>query len=104
MHTTVPVVTTAQGLAEASKPKSEAGGETAHAFETLFLSQVIDEMMKTVDLGQTMGDHAAEMWRSVISEALANNLMENGGFGIADSIQKKIDAYKVHAGGENDGS
>lgn len=102
--TSISPTVAAQVHVQTSKSKNENSREIPQAFETMFLSQVIDEMMKTVDLGPTMGDHAAEMWQSVISEALANNLMENGGLGIADSIQQKIDAYQVHTGGKNEQS
>lgn len=76
--------------------------EAVQAFETLFLTQMVDEMMKTVDMSATMGAHASEMWRSVLSEALAENLMDSGGLGISDNIHKKLNAYRSNLG-EDDG-
>lgn len=75
--------------------------EAAKAFETLFLSQMVDEMMKTVDMSASMGAHASEMWRSIISEALAENLMQSGGLGLTDNIYQKLNAYRPQIG-END--
>ena len=74
-------------------------GDALKSFEAVFLSQVVDEMMKTVDIDATMGAHSAEMWRSVLSQALADGLMDSGGLGIADSIESKLNAYKLHTGG-----
>lgn len=83
--------------ADGAKPKTEV--EAAKSFEAVFLSQMVDEMMKTVDFGSTMGEHSAEMWRSILSQSLADSLMENGGLGIADNIQNKLNAYKTQSGG-----
>lgn len=88
--------------AQAGKDTAHADVQATRAFETLFVSNMVDEMMKTVDMGSSMGEHPAAMWRSVLSEALAESLVANGGLGIAESIQHKISAYKNHIG-EPDG-
>jgi Rod binding domain-containing protein len=100
--TTVPPVSVPLSAPSAAKSGFETQGEALKSFEAIFLSQVVDEMMKTVDIDATMGAHSAEMWRSVLSQALADGLMENGGLGIAESIESKMNAYKVHAGGKDE--
>ncbi|MCE8008987.1 rod-binding protein [Aestuariivita sp.] len=77
--------------------KTGAERDAAKAFEVVFLGQMVDEMMKTVDMGATMGNHAAEMWRSVLSQSLAENLAENGGLGIAENVHQMMNAYKSQA-------
>lgn len=93
-----PSVQTGNEPVASMKENSEADAETAKAFEALFVGNMVDEMMKTVDMGSSMGEHPAEMWRSVLSDALAVSLVENGGLGIAENIQLKITAYKAATG------
>lgn len=95
----VPPVSIPISAPNATKANFANENDALRSFEAVFLSQVVDEMMKTVDIDATMGAHSAEMWRSVLSQALADGLMESGGLGIADSIESKLNAYKVHAGG-----
>lgn len=98
----VPPVSVPISAPAATQGSFATEGDALKSFEAVFLSQVVDEMMKTVDIDATMGAHSAEMWRSVLSQALADGLMESGGLGIADSIESKINAYKVHAGGKDE--
>ena len=75
--------------------------EPAKAFELLFVSQIVDEMMKTVDMGSTMGEHPSEMWRSVISQSLAERLADGGGVGIAENVQRMLKAYNAAQDGKS---
>ena len=68
--------------------------EVAKGFETVFLSQFVDQMMKTVDPSAFGGEKQAEMWRSFLSEALADKLTEQGGFGLGESIEQVISSYE----------
>ena len=63
-------------------------------FEAVFLTQFVDQMMKTVDPSAFGGDKQAEMWRSFMSEALAEQLAENGGFGFSANVTDAISAYQ----------
>lgn len=76
--------------------------DAARSFEMMFLSNVLDEMIKTVDLESSMGAHPASMWRSVLSEALAESLVNQGGIGIGKSIDQKIAAYTTRLGDNNE--
>lgn len=66
--------------------------ESAKEFEAVFLSQFVDEMLKNVDMGT--GKNDGQMWRSFMSEAMAKNLVDQGGLGLAANVQQMIAAYK----------
>lgn len=66
--------------------------EAAKEFETVFLSQFVDEMLKTVDMGT--GQNDGQMWRSFMSEALSKSLVDQGGLGMATNVQQMLAAYK----------
>ncbi|GHG85448.1 rod-binding protein [Pseudodonghicola xiamenensis] len=68
--------------------------EVAKKFETVFLSQFVDQMMSTVEYGPASGGQGAEMWRSFLSEAMAQQLAERGGLGMSDSIGRMLAAYR----------
>ncbi|KHA50219.1 rod-binding protein [Sulfitobacter geojensis] len=67
--------------------------ETAKNFEAVFLTQFVDEMMKTAGETAFGGKDQAEMWRSFMSEAVAKHLVEQGGLGLAGSVEQMMDAY-----------
>ncbi|GAA6209900.1 hypothetical protein NBRC116601_31930 [Cognatishimia sp. WU-CL00825] len=68
--------------------------QSAKDFEAVFLSQFVDEMMKTVDMGSASGGKDSQMWRSFMSEALSQSLVERGGLGLAGNIEQMMAAYK----------
>ncbi|SFE85975.1 Rod binding protein [Sulfitobacter brevis] len=67
--------------------------QTAKEFESVFLTQFVDEMMKTTGDTAFGGPDQAEMWRSFMSEAVANHLVEQGGLGLTGSVEKMLNAY-----------
>ena len=69
--------------------------ETAKDFEAVFLTQFVDEMMKTAGSSTFGSEHQAEMWRSFMSEAVAKHLVEQGGVGLSTGISQMIDAYEA---------
>lgn len=66
----------------------------AREFEAVFLSQFVDQMMKTVDYGPASGGQGAEIWRSFLSQAMAEKLSERGGLGLSVSVAQALDAYR----------
>lgn len=68
--------------------------ETAKQFESVFLTQFVDQMLKTVGSTAFGGEKQADMWRSFLSEAVAETLVEQGGFGIGHSVADVIGAYE----------
>lgn len=77
-----------------SQALNEKELESAKEFEAVFLSQFVDEMMKTVDVGVSTGGKDGEMWRSFMSDALSQGLVDRGGLGLAANIGQVISAYK----------
>ena len=71
----------------------------AKEFETLFLTQFVDEMMKTVDLDAATGGRDMSMWRGFMSEAMAKSLTEQGGLGLSNNVQQMMAAYKTASTG-----
>ncbi|NEK23827.1 hypothetical protein GV827_15625 [Sulfitobacter sp. JBTF-M27] len=67
--------------------------ETARDFEAVFLTQFVDQMMKTTGDTAFGGEKQAEMWRSFMSEAVAKHLVEQGGLGLTGHVEKMINAY-----------
>lgn len=78
--------------------RAKAGGgtdELGKEFETVFVTQFVDEMMKTLPATAFGGEKQAEMWRSFMSEAVAKSLVDQGGLGIAAPVQDMIGAYEA---------
>lgn len=75
------------------KPPNQAQ-ETAREFEAMFLSQVVDEITKTVDLGSFGGGDAEQKWRSFLANAIADEIAQQGTTGIAQNIETAINNYK----------
>ncbi len=67
--------------------------KTGKDFEAVFLTQFVDEMMKTAGPTAFGGKQQADMWRSFMSEAIAKNLVEQGGFGLAGNVSDMLSAY-----------
>lgn len=79
---------------ETSAADRAANERLGREFETVFLSQFVDEMMSTIDYGPASGGQGAEMWRSFMSQALAEKLAERGGLGLGANIEQMLNAYK----------
>jgi Rod binding domain-containing protein len=75
----------------------EGAAATAQAFEAMFLTQTVDEMLKTVPL--MGGGHGEEMWRSFLARAIAEEISGGAGAGIAQSVETAIAGYGRAAGG-----
>jgi len=76
--------------------------ETAKDFEAVFLTQFVDQMMKTAGDTAFGGKDQAEMWRSFMSEAVAKHLVEQGGLGLAGSVRNMLGAYTRDTGPKAD--
>jgi len=88
-----PIAPAAAGGETPARPQAEEV-RLAREFEAVFLSQFVDEMMKTVDYGPAAGGRGAEMWRSFLSRAMADKLAEDGGLGLSASIGQVLNAYR----------
>lgn len=83
-------------LASAKAQANQASREknVAEGFETVFLTQFVEQMMETVDPNAFGGEKQAEIWRSFLSEAIAEKLTEQGGFGFGQSVEQAISSYQ----------
>ncbi|MBQ0717996.1 MAG: hypothetical protein KBT76_03450 [Sulfitobacter litoralis] len=85
--------------------KPDRAAQTGKEFEKVFLTQFVDEMMKTAGSSAFGGEQQADMWRSFMSEAVAGQLVEQGGFGFSGSVSQMLDAYgqgKSTVGGQGE--
>jgi flagellar protein FlgJ len=64
----------------------------------MFLSQTVDQMLKTVPEGMLGGGHAEEMWRSFLARAIADEIASGGRVGVAQSVEAAIAGYNRAAG------
>ena len=71
----------------------DAARKAAREFEAVFLTQTVDEMMKSVDIGSFGGGQAEEIWRGFMARAYADQMAQQGGTGIARSVEATIRAY-----------
>lgn len=79
---------------DADPARRKAVQDAARAFESVFLTQAVDEMLKTAEIGRFGGGQAEEMWRSFLARAMADKIAEGGTTGIARSIETLLTAYK----------
>ena len=70
----------------------------AQDFAAVFLTEMVDEMMKTVKLGGLDGGQAEETWRSFLARAMADQIARSGTTGIAQSVERVLSAYGQQTG------
>lgn len=87
---TQPAGSPAAGPAAGDAAKRAAA---ARDFEAVFLTQMVDQMMKTVKLGNMDGGHAQDIWRSFLAHAIAKEIADTGTTGIAQSVDGAMKAY-----------
>ncbi|APZ50467.1 hypothetical protein [Salipiger abyssi] len=81
----------------------DAPASAAKEFEAMFLTQMVDEMLKQVDIGEFGGGQAEETWRYFLAEAFGREIVEQGGAGISPSLRNALAAY-AQSGTEEQGS
>ena len=74
--------------------RTGTAAESAKEFEAMFLGQMVDEMLSTVEIGNFGGGHAEETWRSFLSDAIGRSIAEQNTTGIADGIETAILRYQ----------
>ncbi|SHF50055.1 Rod binding protein [Loktanella atrilutea] len=81
----------------AIKPAADANGEqvaeSAKDFEAMFMGQMVDEMLSTIDIGSFGGGHAEETWRSFLSNAIGQSIADQSSTGIARHISSAMERY-----------
>lgn len=77
-----------------------AAKDTAEKFEAVFLGQMTQLMMESVEVGdQFSGGHGEEIFRGVLAEKLGTAMSQRGGIGLASPVMAQI--IKMQEGSEN---
>ena len=80
--------------AAAQKPMPKVdpkNAETARSFEAVFLGQMTQLMLESVEQGgEFSGGHGEEMFRGVLAEKLGTEIAKRGGIGIAPAVLDQI--------------
>lgn len=84
----------ALGVMPAGKDPASKEAWAAQEFEAVFLTQAIDEMLKTVDIGAMGGGHAEETWRSFLAKSIADEIAQSGVTNISGGVSSAISAYR----------
>jgi peptidoglycan hydrolase FlgJ len=78
-------------VAPAPSANAVAARETAEKFESVFLGQMTQLMMESVEVGdQFSGGHGEEVFRGVLAEKLGNAMAARGGIGLAPAVMEQI--------------
>jgi peptidoglycan hydrolase FlgJ len=65
--------------------------KTAEKFEASFLSSMMQSMFEGVKTSEPFGGGQGEdMFRSLLTEAMAKQVVKGGGIGVADSVQREM--------------
>ncbi|TMV72714.1 hypothetical protein FGG78_29555, partial [Thioclava sp. BHET1] len=86
-------VQSADSTTAAAAGKAGTATVTAKKFESVFLTEMVSDMMKTVQLGPMDGGNAEETWRSFLARSMADQIADSGTTGIAQSIERMLKAY-----------
>ena len=62
--------------------------EAAKEFEALLVSNMIDTMMGETEEGFFGGGFAGNVWKSMMAEQVANQVVKTADFGVADTVTK----------------
>lgn len=74
--------------AELARSKSK---DAAQRFESQFLAQMIGQMFQGIQTdGPFGGGFGEEMFRSVMTDAMAKEMTKAGGIGLADTVQREL--------------
>lgn len=91
-------VTNAALTAPATMPRRLPSGPTPQAvardFEAVFLSQISQLMLESVEPGEFSGGHAETMMRSVMAEQIGRDMAKRGGVGLAAPVLEQIIALQ----------
>lgn len=82
---------TPPGTGALPRAQLAADKETAEKFEAVFLGQMTQLMMESVDTGdQFSGGHGEAMFRGILAEKLGNAMAQKGGIGLAPAVLAQI--------------
>ncbi|PVB59286.1 rod-binding protein [Labrenzia sp. 011] len=68
-----------------------SASKAAKEFEAVFLNTMLQNMFTGLDQGGTWGSgHGADAWQSLLIDEYARTIAENGGIGLADSVEREL--------------
>lgn len=75
----------------AAENQSGALRQAAEEFEATFLSQMFSHMFENIKTDSLFGGgHGEEMFRSMLIDGYAQEIVKKGGIGIADSVMRTL--------------
>jgi flagellar protein FlgJ len=88
---TTPAAATAAAPSAAELAKRGQIKQTSQKFESSFLNVMLQQMFEGTDTPAPFGGGPGEsMFKSFLTEAMANKMTANGGVGIAASVQREM--------------
>lgn len=72
--------------------------DVAEKFSAVFLTEMVDQMMKTVKLGPLDGGQGEETWRYFLARSMADQIAKTGNFGLTQSVERMLSAYDQQNG------
>ena len=78
------------GAASKAEPVADKARATAQDFEAVFLNVMFGQMFANVGNGPYGGGHAANVWRSFLTDEYSKSFAKNGGVGIADHVYRSL--------------
>lgn len=98
MADTASLSTIAAPAATATPKQRLPAGPTPQAvardFEAVFLSQMSQLMLESVEPGEFSGGHAETMMRSIMAEQIGRDMAKRGGIGLAAPVLQQIIALQ----------
>jgi Rod binding domain-containing protein len=91
------------GVAAPGVAAPDAAQTAAREFEAAFLTQAVEEMMRSVKTGAFGGGHGEEIWRSFLARAFADQIAAQDMTGLAGSVEAAITAYRYGMAGKPGG-
>ena len=86
----MPSLNAVQGMSDKALADGEKIKEFARDFESVFISNLLDQMSASVDSLNEDKDGAAKQIDGIFRMQLAQNLSDNGSLGLAKSIEQYV--------------
>ncbi|MHA6721109.1 rod-binding protein [Sphingomonas sp. RS6] len=91
MMSDIPPLPVGGAPAPAIRPVDPKNAQTAQDFEAVFLGQMTQLMLESVQQdGDFAGGHGEEMFRGVLAEKLGAEISRRGGIGLAPAVLDQI--------------
>ncbi len=86
-------------LNRSGQPQAPPTAEAAKQFEEIFLRKMLSEVMKSAKMGGGSSVAGAEMYDSMVVDALSTAIADAGGLGLGDAVRERIEAQHGLTGG-----